>query len=103
MSEKSSCSQAALLSQSVLALRARLAPYDMLLCQTEIDAMKGDPGWKGGNYDSDPSASLVAKVSRLTLSTPANVNHTYSREGMLEFPSAEAGRILPNATTQQRN
>lgn len=66
----------------------RLAPYDMLLWQTEIDAMKGDPGWKGGNYDSDPSASLAAKVSRLTLSTPANVNHTYSREGVLEFPSA---------------
>src|SRR5579862_616171 len=66
----------------------RLAPYDMLLWQTEIDAMKGDPGWKGGNYDSDPSTSLAAKVSRLTLSTPADVNGKYSRESVLEFPSA---------------
>lgn len=65
----------------------RLAPYDMLLWQTEIDAMKGDPDWKGGDYDSDPSASLAAKVSRLTLSTPAGVNKQYSRETVLEFPS----------------
>ena len=65
----------------------RLAPYDMLLWQTEIDAMEGDPSWKGGNYDSDPSASLAAKISRLTLSTPANMNRTYSRESVLESPS----------------
>src|SRR5579863_7495027 len=29
----------------------RLAPYDLLLWQTEIDATKGDPAWKGGDYD----------------------------------------------------
>lgn len=73
----------------------RLAPYDMLLWQTEIDATKGDPDWKGGDYDSDPSAPLAAKVSRLTLSTPADVNGKYSRESVLEFPSSPRPASFP--------
>jgi homoserine O-acetyltransferase/O-succinyltransferase len=83
----------------------RLAPYDLLLWQTEIDATKRDPAWKGGDYDSDPSASLAAKVSRLTLSTPADVNDKYSRESVLEFPSIPKlppGFTFPDANDRIR-
>jgi homoserine O-acetyltransferase len=82
----------------------RLAPYDMLLWQTEIDATKGDPAWKGGDYDVDPSAPLAAKVSRLTLSTPADVNSKFSRESVLEFRSGPrpAAFAFPDANDRIR-
>lgn len=82
----------------------RLAPYDLLLWQTEIDATKGDPAWKNGDYDSDPSAPLAAKVSRLTLSTPADVNTKYSRETVLQSASGPrpAGIAFPDANDRIR-
>lgn len=82
----------------------RLAPYDLLLWQTEIDATKGDPAWKGGDYDLDPSAPLAAKVSRLTLSTPADVNSKFSRDSVLVFPSGPrpAAFAFPDANDRIR-
>jgi homoserine O-acetyltransferase len=82
----------------------RLAPYDLLLWQTEIDATKGDPAWKGGDYDSDPSAPVAAMVSRLTLSTPADVNSKFTRESVLASPSGPRppGLAFPDANDRIR-
>jgi homoserine O-acetyltransferase len=82
----------------------RLAPYDMLLWQTEIDATKGDPAWRNGDYDSDPSAPIAAMVSRLTLSTPADVNSKFTRESVLASPSGPRppGLAFPDANDRIR-
>src|SRR6476660_7122108 len=31
----------------------RLAPYDLVLWQTQVDAIMNDPAWKKGNYDKN--------------------------------------------------
>ena len=52
----------------------KLPGYDLLLWQSEIDAIKADPGWMGGNYTTNPPTLAAARISALTLSTPTAVD-----------------------------
>lgn len=58
----------------------RLAPYDLLLWQTMIDAIEQNPLWKDGNYQEQPVPREVEQISDLALSTPEHYNQEMTRE-----------------------
>jgi homoserine O-acetyltransferase len=62
----------------------RLAPYDLLLWQTQIDAIETDPGWSGGDYASNPARGAEYEFGGLLLTTPEHYNQTTSREQVLD-------------------
>jgi len=72
----------------------RLAPYDLLLWQAQIDAIVNDPAWNNGEYPKNPARAAEYEFSALLLTTPEHFNRTMSREGVLtaiEKGKAEAG------------
>jgi homoserine O-acetyltransferase/O-succinyltransferase len=60
----------------------RLAPYDLVLWQAEIDAIRNDPGWKDGAYSENPARVAMAEFGALMATTPQRFNQT-SREQVL--------------------
>ncbi len=58
----------------------RLAPFDLLLWQTENDAIMGDPEWKNGDYSEQPALKLLAGLEGLAIETPDKFNQDNSRE-----------------------
>jgi len=61
----------------------RLAPYDLLLWQTMIDAIEQNPVWKDGDYNVQPVPGEVEHISDLALSTPEHYNQEMTREKFL--------------------
>lgn len=57
----------------------RLAPYDLLFWQTEIDAITSDPGWNNGDYTEQPATTLEAELSHLMATTPQRFNQLNTR------------------------
>ena len=62
----------------------RLAPYDLLLWQTMIDAVEQNPLWKSGNYTEQPVPREVDQIGQLALSTPEHYNQTMTRDKFFE-------------------
>ena len=62
----------------------RLAPYDLLHWQLEIDAIMSDPGWKEGEYSENPAKVVLGEVAQLLLSTPQGYNRQHTREQVAE-------------------
>lgn len=58
----------------------RLAPYDLLLWQAQIDAIMNDPGWRGGEYTANPARSAEYQFGALLLTTPEEFNRRMTRE-----------------------
>lgn len=58
----------------------RLATYDLLLWQAQIDAIKNDRGWNDGNYTTNPARTLEYEFGELLLTTPDNYNKKVTRE-----------------------
>jgi homoserine O-acetyltransferase len=58
----------------------RLAPYDLLLWQANLDAIEQNPAYAGGNYRSQPVLGVVQQLADLNLTTPDNFNREQSRE-----------------------
>jgi homoserine O-acetyltransferase len=58
----------------------RLATYDLLLWQAQIDAIKNDRDWKNGNYTTNPARALEYEFGELLLTTPDNYNKKVTRE-----------------------
>jgi homoserine O-acetyltransferase len=58
----------------------RLAPYDLMLWQAQIDALMRDRDWKGGNYRVNPARALDFAFGELLLTTPADYNRRKTRE-----------------------
>lgn len=58
----------------------RLAAYDLLLWQAQIDAIMHDRDWNGGNYTSNPARRLEWEFGELLLTTPDNYNQKVTRE-----------------------
>lgn len=54
----------------------RLTGYDLLLWNSEVDAIKADPAWRQGHYTQAPPAGAAAILHYMNLSTPAH----YARE-----------------------
>jgi homoserine O-acetyltransferase len=61
----------------------RLAPYDLLHWQTQIDAITTDPAWKGGDYTENPARVAGAAFGAILLTTPEHYNRTTKREEVL--------------------
>jgi homoserine O-acetyltransferase len=62
----------------------RLAPYDLLHWQLEIDAIMNDPGWKEGEYTENPAKVVLGEVAQLLLSTPQGYNRQHTRQQVFE-------------------
>ena len=58
----------------------RLAVYDLLLWQAQIDAIMNDRDWNNGNYTSNPARRLEWEFGELLLTTPDNYNKKVTRE-----------------------
>lgn len=58
----------------------RLAPYDMLHWQAQLDAIRNDPAWKNGEYKENPAREANAEFGMLLLTTPADFNAKHTRE-----------------------
>ncbi|HEX7295553.1 MAG TPA: alpha/beta fold hydrolase [Pyrinomonadaceae bacterium] len=61
----------------------RLAPYDLLLWQAQIEALMRDRDWKQGNYSHNPARALDFAFGELLLTTPADYNRRKTREAVL--------------------
>jgi len=61
----------------------RLAPYDLVLWQTQIDAIMNDAAWKGGNYKKNPARAAEVEFGDLFLTSPERFNQGTAREKTL--------------------
>ena len=69
----------------------RLAPYDLVLWQTQIDAIMNDATWKGGNYAKNPARAAEVEFGDLFLSTPEHFNQSTTREKVMHDLAAAPG------------
>jgi homoserine O-acetyltransferase/O-succinyltransferase len=68
----------------------RLAPYDLVLWQANLDAIEQSPAYAGGNYARQPVLSVVQQLADLNLTTPDNFNREQSREKVVATHAALA-------------
>jgi homoserine O-acetyltransferase len=69
----------------------RLAPYDLVLWQTQIDAIMNDPAWRSGNYTKNPARTAEVEFGILFLTSPTHFNQSTTREKtMLDLAQAPA-------------
>ena len=62
----------------------RLAAYDLLLWQSEIDSIKNNRVWKNGHYNQNLDLVGQAEFTALFLTTPEHYNQVTSRERVFE-------------------
>lgn len=62
----------------------RLAPYDLVMWQTQIDAIMNDAAWRDGNYDKNPARAAEVEFGDLFLTSPENYNQGTTRENTLQ-------------------
>src|SRR5678815_1301047 len=82
----------------------RLAPYDLMLWQAQIDALMRDRDWKGGNYAVNPARALDFAFGELLLTTPTDYNRRKTREQVfadLEKARNDAKRFDANDKIRQ--
>ncbi len=61
----------------------RLAPYDLLLWQAQLEALMRDRDWKGGNYSANPARALDFAFGELLLTSPPDYNKRKTRDEVL--------------------
>jgi len=61
----------------------RLAPYDLLLWQAQIEALMRDRDWNGGNYSTNPARALDFAFGELLLTSPPDYNKRKTRGEVL--------------------
>jgi len=71
----------------------RLAPYDLLLWQAQIDAIMNDRGWNDGNYSTNPARAAEYEFGALLLTTPDHYNKQMTRQKV--FDELEKSRQSP--------
>ena len=82
----------------------RLAPYDLMLWQAQIEALQRDRDWKGGNYTANPARALDFAFGELLLTTPSDYNRRKTREEVfadLEKARNDAHRFDANDKIRQ--
>jgi homoserine O-acetyltransferase len=77
----------------------RLAPYDLLHWQTEIDAIEQNPAWNHGEYTDNPSRGLEFELGALILTTPDRYNQTHTSRDLFD----DLGKLNVNYTTDANN
>ncbi len=61
----------------------RLAPYDILHWQTQIDAIKNDRLWNNGDYTENPARAFEYEIGAIILTTPEFYNANTTREQVM--------------------
>lgn len=82
----------------------RLAPYDLMHWQAQLEALMRDRDWKGGNYTVNPSRDLDFAFGELLLTSPADYNRRKTREQVfadLAKARADAHRFDANDKIRQ--
>src|SRR5215510_2656205 len=77
----------------------RLAPYDLMLWQAQIEAIMRDRDWKGGNYVRNPARAVDFAFGELLLTTPTDYNRRMTREQVL----ADLDKARRDATRSDAN
>ncbi|MDR1727816.1 MAG: alpha/beta fold hydrolase [Acidobacteriota bacterium] len=81
----------------------RLAPYDMLLWQTQIDAIKNDRRWNGGDYTENPATEFEYEIGALILTSPDYYNaHTTREQLFAEIAKSRDAYSGPDANDKIR-
>ena len=62
----------------------RLAPYDILLWQSQVDGITNDPNWNKGEYTINPARIPEYEFGALLLTTPENFNKQMTRQKVLD-------------------
>jgi homoserine O-acetyltransferase/O-succinyltransferase len=62
----------------------RLAPYDLVLWQAQLDAILRDAAWNNGNYTDNPGRVADAEFGALVLTTPENYNKHTTRKQVFD-------------------
>jgi homoserine O-acetyltransferase len=62
----------------------RLASYDLLLWQAQIDAILNDGEWNNGNYTTNPARVVEYEFGELLLTTPDNYNKRVTRPQLFD-------------------
>lgn len=58
----------------------RLAPYDLMLWQAQVETLMRDRDWRRGNYSTNPARAVDFAFGELLLTTPADYNRRKTRE-----------------------
>jgi len=62
----------------------RLATYDLLLWQAQIDAIVHDRDWNNGNYTTNPARVVEYEFGELLLTTPDSYNKRVTRQQLFD-------------------
>jgi homoserine O-acetyltransferase/O-succinyltransferase len=80
----------------------RLAPYDLLLWQANLDAIERDPEYAAGNYRKQPVLPLVQQLADLNLTTADAYNEAKTRDQVrLDHARFEPPRFDANDRVRQ--
>lgn len=66
----------------------RLAPYDLVHWQAQIDAIKDNKDWNGGDYSKNPARDAEYEFGAILLKTPEEFNKTHTREQVMKEVAA---------------
>ncbi len=81
----------------------RLAPYDLVHWQTQIDAIKNDRLWNNGNYTENPARAFEYEVGAMILTTPEFYNaHTTREQVFTEIAKSRDHYAGPDANNKIR-
>jgi homoserine O-acetyltransferase len=87
----------------VIAGSPRLAPYDLVHWQTQIDAIKNDRLWNNGNYKENPARAFEYEIGAMILTTPEFYNaHTTREQALAEIAKSRDHYTGPDANDKIR-
>ncbi len=62
----------------------RLAPWDLVHHQAQIDAIENNSAWSGGDYTKNPARDSEYEFGAILLKTPEEFNKTHTRDQVLK-------------------
>jgi homoserine O-acetyltransferase/O-succinyltransferase len=81
----------------------RLAPYDLVHWQAQIDAIKNDRLWNNGNYKENPARAFEYEVGAMILTSPEYYNaHTTREKVFAEIDKSRNHYTGPDANNKIR-
>ena len=81
----------------------RLAAYDLVDWQAQLDAIENDPAWHDGDYTKNPARAAEYEFGALVLGTPSHFNQTHTREqAMADLAKARTGNEGSDANNKIR-
>lgn len=62
----------------------RLAPYDLVHWQAQLDAIENNKDWNGGDYTRNPARDAEYEFGAILLKTPQEFNRTHTRQQAID-------------------